>query len=725
MLLGRDQLLWLLGSLCQVHRIPFDSNLLLRNYPPPFSDITLVEAGSALGFHIGAAKFLGIKPEKLPLPCIAFLKAAPGALKAQGDSQAGAADGQSANADDNSPAVAGNSLALILRMDGGQILYFQSGDGAPKQVPLAQFHQVFAERGFFVNHEARVNERVEGLEGEQVATGKSFGFRWFAGELLKHKSIWRNVLVASLAIQIVGLATPLFTQVIIDKVVVHQTQSTLIVIAVGLAMFMLFSAGMSWLRQYLVIHTGNRVDAVLSSQVFRHLFRLMLPYFEARPTGTLVARLHAVESIREFMAGAAVSLILDLPFLIVFLVVMFAYSWELSLIAVVMLGLIAIASIVVTPFLRTRLNRQFLLGARNQAFLTEYVSGMETVKALQMEPRLEARYEDYLATYLAAGFATRQISNTYNTIANALEQAMTLLILCVGALLVMRNDGFTVGMLVAFQMFAGRMSQPMLRLAGLWQDFQQASISVKRLGDIMNAPTEPWTLTPSRATDGEGRVVIRDLTFGYIGGARVFEKLNLELQPGKLVVLTGPSGSGKSTLSKLLLGFYQPLDGQILIDGRDIRHLSANELRQYFGVVPQETRLFSGTVHENLVSGSPHASFQDVITACKVAEIHEVIEKLPQGYNTMIGEHGVGLSGGQKQRLAIARAVLKRPKILIFDEATSNLDAQTAELFARTVNQLKGKATMLFIAHQWPKGLEVDEVVSIGAVSVPTTTHAK
>ena len=725
MLLGRDQLLWLLGSLCQVHRIPFYSNLFLRNYPPPFSEITLVDAGSALGFRIGAAKLLGINPEKLPLPCIAFLKPAPGALKAQGDSRATAANAESANADDESSAVVGNLLALILRVDGGQVLYFESGDGAPKQVPLARFHQVFAERGFFVNHEAHVNEPAEGLDGDRANTGVSFGFRWFAVELLKHKSIWRNVLVASLAIQIIGLTTPLFTQVIIDKVVVHQTQNTLIVIAVGLAMFMLFSAGMSWLRQYLVIHTGNRVDAVLSSQVFRHLFRLLMPYFEARPTGTLVARMHAVESIREFMAGAAVSLILDLPFLIVFLVVMFAYSLELSLIVVVMLGLIAIASIVVTPFLRTRLNRQFLLGARNQAFLTEYVSGMETVKALQMEPRLEARFDDYLAAYLAAGFSTRQVSNTYNTIANALEQAMTLLILCVGALLVMRNDGFTVGMLVAFQMFASRMSQPMLRLAGLWQDFQQASISVKRLGDIMNAPTEPWTLTPSRSSDGEGRVVIRDLTFGYSGGARVFEKLNLELKPGKLMVLTGPSGSGKSTLSKLLLGFYQPLDGQILIDGRDIRHLSANELRQYFGVVPQETRLFSGSIHENLVSGSPHASFQDVITACKVAEIHEVIEKLPQGYNTLIGEHGVGLSGGQKQRLAIARAVLKRPKILIFDEATSNLDAHTAELFAKTVNQLKGKATILFIAHQWPKGLEVDEVVEIGAVSVPTTTHAK
>jgi subfamily B ATP-binding cassette protein HlyB/CyaB len=722
MLLGREQLLWVLGSLCQVHRIPFDSNLVLRNYTPPFSDITLVDAGSALGFRIGAAKFSGLKPEKLPLPCIAFLKATPNGVISPADTSANPATAQASADEGGFESVSKKPAALILRVDHDHLLYFQSGETAPKKVTIAQFHQTFEDGGFFVSHEAHVNEPVEGLAGEAV---RPFGFRSFAGELLKHKAVWRNVLAASLAIQVIGLTTPLFTQVIIDKVVVHQAQSTLIVLALGLAMFMLFSAGMSWLRQYLVIHTGNRVDAVLGSQVFRHLFRLLLPYFEARPTGTLVARMHAVESIREFMAGAAVSILLDLPFLIVFLVAMFFYSWELTLIAVVMLSLIAIVSFAVTPILRSRLNRQFLLGARNQAFLTEYVSGMETVKALQMEPRLESRYDDYLATYLAASFSTRQISNTYNTVANALEQAMTLLILCVGALLVMRNDGFTVGMLVAFQMFASRLSQPVLRLAGLWQEFQQASISVKRLGDIMNAPSEPWTLTPSRATDGEGRVLVRNLTFGYGTGTRVLEKLNLELAPGKLVVLTGPSGSGKSTLLKLLLAFYQPVDGQILIDGRDIRHLSANELRQYFGVVPQETTLFSGTVHENLVNASPHASFQDVITACKVAEIHEVIEGLPQGYNTLIGEHGVGLSGGQKQRLAIARAILKRPKILIFDEATSNLDAQTAELFAKTVNQLKGKATMLFIAHQWPRGLEVDEVVEIGSDALRSTGESK
>jgi len=671
--------IWLLSSLSQLNRLPFDAQIALQRFPAPHTVRDFIEAARSLGFRTGEGS-IG-KPN---FPCVAFLKS---------------------DAADEPP-----KPAIILKGDGERRLYFVAGTQTPETVPAAELALRFEPAVILARHETAGASVTE--DGAPAVS--RFGLRWFANELLRHKKIWRDVLLASFFIQLVGLTTPLFTQVIIDKVVVHQTSSTLIAIAVGLVMFMLFNAGMNWLRQYLVLHTGNRVDAVLGSQVLRHILRLHLPYFEHRPTGVLIARVHAVETIREFMSGAAVALVLDFPFLLVFVAVMFAYSWQLTLIALGLLGLVAALSFAVSPLLRARLNKQFLLGARNQAFLTEYVAGIETVKSLQMEPRLESRYDAMLAQYLAAGFDTRQVSNTYNVIANALEQTMTLAILCVGALLVMRNDGFTIGMLVAFQMFASRMSQPMLRLAGLWQEFQQANISVKRLGDIMDAPAEPIALTPSRTAEGKGEVQIRELGFRYSEAhPYLYRGLSLTLRPGKLTVLTGPSGSGKSTLAKILLGFYLPEEGQILVDGRDIRQLAANELRACFGVVPQETVLFAGTIYENLIAANPNAGFNDAVQAAKIAEIHDVIDKLPNGYQTVIGEHGVGLSGGQKQRLAIARAILKRPKILIFDEATSALDVQTAERFAQTVNKLKGAATILFIAHQLPKGLAVDEVFTL------------
>ncbi len=680
--MSADDFAWLLGSLCQTHRIAWDRVLTLQQFPPPYSLVTLREAGKALGFRFGEAQARGLDWSRVTFPIVAFRSR----------------DGE-------------HRPLLIAKTGNSRALYFEPGSNEPRTVPVGELSGLIAPAVLLVAKEA-----PEAQNPDPESSGRPpFGFRWFATELARHKAVWRNVLAASLSLQVVGLATPLFTQVVIDKVVVHQTSSTLMLVGMGLLLFMAFSAGMTWLRQYLVLHTGNRVDAVLGSEAFWHLLRLPMAYFEHRPTGTLIARLHAVETLREFLAGAAVAMLLDMPFLVVFLAVMFWYSWQLTVIALVALGLVALLSLLVTPLLRARLNQQFLLGARNQAFVTEYVAGMDTVKALQMEPHLRNRYEDMLATYLAAGFATRQLSNTYNVIANALEQAMALAILCAGALLVMENRGFTIGMLVAFQMFAGRLSQPVLRLAGLWQEFQQASIALRRLGDIMDAPAEPYAIQPVRAADPVGQVEVVDLAFRYGAGRPwLFRNLTLALRPGQLTVLTGASGSGKSTLAKLLLGYYPPLEGRIQIDGRDIGHLCANELRQYFGVVPQQTVLFSGSVYDNLIAANPHAGFDDVVHACRAAEIHDTIEQLPQGYRTPIGENGVGLSGGQKQRIAIARALLKRPKILVFDEATASLDAPTAERFALTVNRLKGTVATLFISHQVPRGLQADEVVALG-----------
>ncbi len=699
----------MLGSLCQINRIPFDPALVAQQHPPPHSAGTFIEAATALGFKIGQYDTSGSKPSELALPLVAWLRSPDTSIESAADATA-----------IQVPVVPAASLALVIKADGERLLYFRAQSNAAETIPAADFAQHFEPVVLLVTHQASPQAPDDDLWSRET---DQFGFRWFIPELLKHKTIWREVMLVSFVLQLVGLTTPLFTQVIIDKVIVHQTQSTLQVIAVGLIMFLILNAFLTWLRQYFILHTGNRIDAVLGSQVFRHLLRLHLRYFEQRPTGTLIARLHGVETIRQFISGAAVTLFLDLPFLFVFLAVMFWYSWQLSLIAVTTVVLLAVLSIVITPQLRVRVNDQFLKGARNQAFLTEYVVGMETVKSLQMEPYLEKRYETLLADYLHAGFRARQLSNTTNTAANAIEQTQTLAILCVGALIVMQNEGFTIGMLVAFQMFASRMAQPMLRLASLWQEFQQADIAVKRLGDLMDAPAEPYALLPSRAPGGAGQITISGLSFRYSEEhPYLFRDLSLTLKPGKLTVITGPSGCGKSTLAKLLQGFYPPEDGRIEIDGRDIRHLSANELRQYYGVVPQETILFANTVYENLSMASPHAVFEDVIIACRMAGIHEVIEKMPQGYQTWLGEHGVGLSGGQKQRLAIARALLKRPKILIFDEATSGLDQATAEQFAQTINQLKGKVTLLFIAHNLPGNLQVDDVFDFGATPASEKT---
>lgn len=713
-----DDVLWLLGSLCRIARVPFDAALLSQHFPPPHSLLTLREAAHALGFRTGDRAAAKADPSTLPFPCIAFPKRPGDAPPDPAPRRARLHLIEPGNAE---PEVGGvppeepPRPALLLHFDGQKLTFFRAGSEDAQAIDAQDFGDWFESPLILVSHVA-AGQAAADADSVANATPPKFGLRWFIPELLRHKRIWRDVLLASVSIQIVGLAAPLFTQVLIDKVVVHQTESTLIVVAIALALFMVFTVVMTWLRQYLVLHTGNRIDAVLGSRIFRHLLRLPLAFFEHRTTGVLVARLQGVETIRQFVSGAAVSLLLDLPFLLIFLAVMFFYSWQLSLIALGLLGMIAALSVAVVPVLRARLNQQFLLGARNQSFVTEYVSGIATVKSLQMEPYLEKKYGDYLAAYLGAGFSTRRVSNTYNVAANGLEQGMTLAILVVGALLVMRSDGFTVGMLVAFQMFTSRMSQPLLRLVGLWQEFQQANVAVQRLGDLMTAPAEPYALTPSRAASGgAGRIELLDVSFRYSDHhPYLYRNLNLMLAPGRLNVLTGPSGCGKSTLAKLLLGFYAPTDGQIQLDGRDLRHLAANELRLAFGVVPQETVLFAGTVYDNLIMAHPHAGFDDVIVACRLSEIHDTIESLPQGYQTAIGEHGVGLSGGQRQRLAIARALLKRPKILIFDEAVSNLDQPTAEQFAQTVNRLKEKVTMLFITHHVPRGLQVDEMFELG-----------
>jgi ATP-binding cassette, subfamily B, bacterial HlyB/CyaB len=693
---GHD-LIWALGSFCALRNKPFDPNLVSQQFPPPLGVDTLVRAARALDFKTEHRACSVEQLRDLPVPCLVVLDVAaePGAEVTDVGSTAPYA-----------------RLAMLVQVHPDRVVLFHAGTNTPTTYPTDDF------RALYLNEAVLLAPKPTAPTDKDAVgdTAPKFGFRWFIPELLKHRSVWGQVLVASLVIQLLALATPLFTQLVIDKVVVHHTESTLIVIGVGLAVFMVFSAVLSWIRQYLVLHTGNRVDAVLGAAVFEHVLKLPPRYFEQRQTGVIVARLRGVENIREFIASTAVTVVLDLPFLLIFIAMMFAYSVALSLLTLGLISVIVVMSFLVAPVFRARMNEQFLLGARTQAFTTEYIAGMETVKSLQLEPQLRDRYGEYLAEYLRSGFEVRQIANTYNVLANSIEQLLTLLILIGGAYLVMHGDSFTIGMLVAFQMFASRVSQPMLRLVGLWQQFQQAQLSVDRLGDVMNAPTEPYSVVPRGLGEQQGAVVIEDLSFRYGPGLPLlYENFNLTIEPGQVVALMGPSGSGKSTLAKVLQGFYQPESGRIRIGGIDIRNLAANELRQNFGVVPQETTLFATTVYENLLMASPGATFDQIVETCRMAEIHEAISQLPDGYQTEIGERGVGLSTGQKQRIAIARALLKRPKILIFDEATSSLDTATAEQLALTVNRLRGKISMLFVTHGLPSSLLVDKVVDISS----------
>ncbi len=679
-------LLWALASFCGVQRLAFDARMVLHQCPPPVTIASLRHAARSLGLDTAEAAVPARELRFAALPMLAFRREGTGAR-----------------------------LALVLSADESTVLVAER-DERPRDLPHAEFVRRY-EAGLLAAAAAAPSAASQEPSPDPALPDRPFGLRWFVPELLRHKAVWREVIAAALALQLIALAVPLCTQVIIDKVVVHRTASTLAVILAALAIFVVFGAALSYARQYLLLHTGNRIDAVLGMRVFEHLLRLPPRYFETRPTGTLVARLQGVETIREFLTGAAAGVLLDLPFLLVFLAMMLWYSVPLTLVALALIALLAAASLAVTPLLRRRLNEQFLVGARNQAFVTEHVAAMETVKALQMEPQAAARFGRNLADTLRASFATRRLANAYGVLAGALEQTLSVAILGAGAWLVMTQEGFTIGMLVAFQMFAARLAQPALRLAGLWQEFQQAAIAVQRLGDLMDAPAELYRYDPglqAARRPGAGRIEIDRVSFRYRDSQPpVYENFSLTIEAGACVALTGPSGSGKSTLAKLLQGFYVPASGAVRIDGRDTRQIAANQLRLNFGVVPQETRLFSGTLLDNLTAGQPHASLAEVMSACRQAEIHDDIEALPEGYRTLVGENGTGLSGGQKQRIAIARALLRRPRILIFDEATASLDRETAEAFARTVSRLRGSATVLFIAHHVPEALAADRVARL------------
>lgn len=525
-----------------------------------------------------------------------------------------------------------------------------------------------------------------------------FDFTWFIPAVVKYRKLLGEVLLVSFVLQLFALVTPLFFQVVMDKVLVHRGLTTLDVIVVGLLIVSIFEVVLSGLRSYVFAHTTSRIDVELGARLFRHLLNLPLAYFQARRVGDSVARVRELEHIRSFLTGNAVTLVLDLFFAVVFIAVMLYYSGWLTLVVVASLPLYALLSLSITPLLRARLHEKFNRGAENQALLVEAIAGIDTVKAMAVEPQMTRRWDRQLAAYVSASFRTATLATVAHEGVALIGKLVTAATLWLGARLVIEGE-LTVGQLVAFNMLAGRVSQPIMRLAQLWTDFQQTGISVQRLGDILNTRTElsnRSTLPPL-----QGRIEFDRVIFRYRpDGPEVLREASLSILPGQVIGIVGRSGSGKSTLTKLVQRLYAPERGRILIDGMDLAPADPSSLRRQIGVVLQENVLFNATIRENIALADPGMPMEAVIGAAKLAGAHDFILELPEGYDTVVGEHGATLSGGQRQRIAIARALVANPRILIFDEATSALDYESERIIQNNMKAICRGRTVIIIAHR-------------------------
>ncbi|NWG32639.1 MAG: type I secretion system permease/ATPase [Rhodocyclaceae bacterium] len=614
------------------------------------------------------------------------------------------------------PALAASNegrFFILARIDDEQALIQEPGTPRPQLLSIPELTARW--NGELILFASRAS-----LAGELA----KFDFSWFIPAVVKYRKLLIEVLVVSFVLQLFALVTPLFFQVVMDKVLVHRGFTTLDVIAFGFLVVVIFETVLSGLRSYVFAHTTSRIDVELGARLFRHLLNLPLAYFQARRVGDTVARVRELENIRQFLTGNAITLVLDLFFSVVFIAVMLFYSGWLTLIVVLSLPAYGVLSFLVTPLLRARLHEKFNRGAENQAFLVEAINGIDTLKAMAVEPQMTRRWDNQLAGYVSSGFRTATLGTIAHEGVNLIGKMVTVATLWLGARLVIDGQ-LTVGQLIAFNMLAGRVAQPVMRLAQLWTDFQQTGISVQRLGDILNSRTElarTGTL-PQLA----GRIELDHVVFRYRPDApEVLRGISLIIQPGEVIGIVGRSGSGKSTLAKLVQRLYLPESGRVLVDGMDLAVADTSSLRRQIGVVLQESMLFNRSIRENIALSDPGLPLEAVIAAAKLAGAHEFILELPEGYDTMVGEHGSSLSGGQRQRIAIARALITNPRILIFDEATSALDYESERIIQNSMKAICQGRTVIVIAHRLSAVRGADRIIVLdrGQI-VEQGTHAE
>lgn len=529
-------------------------------------------------------------------------------------------------------------------------------------------------------------------------SNRRFGLSWFVPEFWNQRVLLRNIVIAALAMHFLALAVPIFFQIVIDRVLVYLSISTLTIITIGVVVAVIFDGMLSWLRGYFILNTASRIDIRLARKTFRHLVALPIAFFEQQLAGVVTKHMQQATQIREFLTGRLLTTLLDMPALLVFLPLMIWYSLRLTL---VVLGVTAILGLTIAVMIgpyRKRLRHLYQAEAQRQSLLVESIHGMRTIKSLNLEPRREEEWDNAAAEAVRTYVQVGKISLAANTFSQITERAMTIAIVAIGAFLVF-DGSLTVGGLVAFNMLSGRVVSPVLQLIGLLNHYQEVLMSVEMLGNVMNQPTEQTKrgLTPTL----KGDITVDRVTFRYPNTDRpALRDFSVEIGSGKMIGIVGRSGSGKTTLSALLQGLYYAGEGAVRIDGHNIRDIDLAFLRSQIGVVPQEPFLFRGSIKDNIRMGQPTAGLEDIVTAARVAGADEFIQQLPQRYDTNLEEGAVNLSGGQKQRISIARALLRRPRIIIFDEATSSLDPDSESIVVKNLAQIAKGRTTIVISHR-------------------------
>lgn len=557
--------------------------------------------------------------------------------------------------------------------------------------------------------------------------GKSTGL-WKYLELVKpHWKILLEIFVASLVIQVFGLITPLFTQLLLDKVIVQGSIVTLNAVGLGLIIFGLFRIAVDAVRQYLLSHTANRISVSMLVGFLKHTFRLPLSYFESRYVGDITSRIQENQSIQSFLTGETLSIILDLLTVIVYMGMMFWYNWQLAILVLLIVPPFFILALASTSILRKMSREIFNASAEQSSYLIQSLTGIRSVRSMAIEQTVRWRWEELLNHLIKIDFRAEIIGLRLQIISSSIDTIMTTGLLWYGSYLVIDGQ-LTIGQLIAFNMLLGNVISPFKRLSSVWNDFQEILISAERLNDVLEAePEEDLLLKPRKPISKlRGYIRFENVTFRYHPESEknVLENLNFEIHPEQMVAVVGRSGSGKTTLSKLILGLYPATNGKVIVDGHDVSKIALKSLRRQIGVVDQDTFLFGGTIRENISLAHPEATLEDIIEAARLAGADEFIQQLPMGYETQIGEGGGMLSGGQRQRLAIARALLGNPRFLIFDEATSSLDAESERIIQNNLKTILKGRTSLIIAHRLSTVRNADLLLVLDqGVLVESGTH--